>query len=212
MADEKFSITTPLDNEYDTVTYANGKHKKYYNPNTKRYKIMDNRSYTKLWNNVDYYELAEGDRDIMSALLILLANINYDSAIVRYDKHLKTRVQIRSRKELAELLHLDYSSGWQRQKLAKLFDIGLIFENTTKMNKGKSFHTYYLNPLIGMRNKGISLDCYVHFRELLQYTLTERAIRNLDRHVLESYSVIPKALIEEDYDDGIVVCQTDKED
>ena len=36
-----------------------------------------------------------------------------------------------------------------------------------------------------------------------------RAIKNLDRHVLESYNAIPKALTEEDYMDGIAVCQTD---
>lgn len=212
MSNDKFLVSTPLEDEYDTVTYAEGKHKKYYDPDSKRYRIMDNKAYTKLWNDVDYYALAEGDKDVMSALLILLANINYDSAIVRYDKHHRTRLQIRSRKELAELLHLDYSSGWQRQKLAKLFNIGLIFETTAKIDNSKTFHTYYLNPLIGMRNKGISLDCYVHFRELLQCRLSEKAIKNLDRHVLESYSVIPKALIEEDYTDGIVVCQTDKND
>ena len=209
MDNERFLVSTPLDDECDTVTYAQGKHKKYYDPDSKRYRIMDNKEYTKLWNDVDYYKLAEGDKDIMCALLILLSNINYDSAVVRYDKHFRTRIQIRSRKELAELLHIDYSSGWQRQKLAKLFKIGLIFETTAKLDGGKSFHTYYLNPLIGMRNKGISLDCYVHFRELLQCKLSKRAIKNLDRHVLESYSAIPKALTEEDYMDGIAVCQTD---
>lgn len=212
MSDEKFLISTPLDDECDTVTYAQGKHKKYYDPDSKRYRIMDNKKYTKLWNDVDYYALAEGDKDVMSAILILLANMNYDSAITRYDKHYKIRVQIRSREELAELLHMNYNSGWQRQKLAKLFKIGLIFEATITLNGGKPFHTYYLNPLIGMRNKGISLDCYVHFREFLKDTLSERAIKNLDKHVIESYNVIPKALSEEDYMDGIVVCQTVKTD
>lgn len=118
-------------------------------------------------------------------------------------------IQIRSRKELAELLHLNYENGRTRERIKKLFDIGLVFESTTKINDNRPFHTYYLNPLIGMRNKGISLDCYVHFRELLQCKLSERAIKNLDRHVLESYSTIPKALTEEDYTDGIAVCQTD---
>ena len=43
----------------------------------------------------------------------------------------------------------------------------------------------------------------------LSYHQQQRAIKNLDRHVLESYNAIPKALTEEDYMDGIAVCQTD---
>ena len=196
MDNERFLVSTPLGDECDTVTYAQGKHKKYYDPDSKRYRIMDNRSFAKIWNDVDYYALAEGDKDVMSAILLLLSNINYDSAIIRYDNHLRARIQIRSRKELAELLHIDYSSGWQRQKLSKLFKIGLIFETTAKLDGGKSFHTYYLNPLIGMRNKGISLDCYVHFRDILKHKLSERAIKNLDRHIVDEYATSPNILVD----------------
>ena len=72
---ERFLVSTPLDDECDTVTYAQGKHKKYYDPDSKRYRIMDNRSFAKIWNDVDYYELADGDKDVMSAILLLLSNI-----------------------------------------------------------------------------------------------------------------------------------------
>lgn len=196
MNNERFLVSTPLDDECDTVTYAQGKHKKYYDPDSKRYRIMDNRSFAKIWNDVDYYALAEGDKDVMSAILLLLSNINYDSAIIRYDKHLKARIQIRSRKELAELLHLNYDNGRTRERIKKLFDIGLVFESTTKINDNRPFHTYYLNPLIGMRNKGISLDCYVHFRELLKHKLSERAIKNLDRHIVDEYATSPNILVD----------------
>lgn len=196
MDNERFLVSTPLDDECDTVTYAQGKHKKYYDPDSKRYRIMDNRSFAKIWNDVDYYALAEGDKDVMSAILLLLSNINYDSAIIRYDKHLKARIQIRSRKELAELLHLNYENGRTRERIKKLFDIGLVFESTTKINDNRPFHTYYLNPLIGMRNKGISLDYYVHFRDILKHKLSERAIKNLDRHIVDEYATSPNILVD----------------
>ena len=157
---------------------------------------MDNRSFAKIWNDVDYYALAEGNKDVMSAILLLLSNINYDSAIIRYDKHLRARIQIRSRKELAELLHLNYENGRTRERIKKLFDIGLVFESTTKINDNRPFHTYYLNPLIGMRNKGISLDCYVHFRDILKHKLSERAIKNLDRHIVDEYATSPNILVD----------------
>ena len=196
MDNERFLVSTPLDDECDTVTYAQGKHKKYYDPDSKRYRIMDNRSFAKICNDVDYYALAEGDKDVMSAILLLLSNINYDSAIIRYDKHLRARIQIRSRKELAELLHLNYENGRTRERIKKLFDIGLVFESTTKINDNRPFHTYYLNPLIGMRNKGISLDCYVHFRDILKHKLSERAIKNLDRHIVDEYATSPNILVD----------------
>lgn len=196
MDNERFLVSTPLGDECDTVTYAQGKHKKYYDPDSKRYRIMDNRSFAKIWNDVDYYALAEGDKDVMSAILLLLSNINYDSAIIRYDKHLRARIQIRSRKELAELLHLNYENGRTRERIKKLFDIGLVFESTTKINDNRPFHTYYLNPLIGMRNKGISLDCYVHFRDILKHKLSERAIKNLDRHIVDEYATSPNILVD----------------
>lgn len=196
MDNERFLVSTPLGDACDTVTYAQGKHKKYYDPDSKRYRIMDNRSFAKIWNDVDYYALAEGDKDVMSAILLLLSNINYDSAIIRYDNHLRARIQIRSRKELAELLHLNYDNGRTRERIKKLFDIGLVFESTTKINDNRPFHTYYLNPLIGMRNKGISLDCYVHFRDILKHKLSERAIKNLDRHIVDEYATSPNILVD----------------
>ena len=196
MDNERFLVSTPLGDACDTVTYAQGKHKKYYDPDSKRYRIMDNRSFAKIWNDVDYYALAEGDKDVMSAILLLLSNINYDSAIIRYDNHLRARIQIRSRKELAELLHLNYDNGRTRERIKKLFDIGLVFESTTKINDNRPFHTYYLNPLIGMRNKGISLDCYVHFRDILKHKLSEQAIKNLDRHIVDEYATSPNILVD----------------
>ena len=61
----------------------------------------------------------------------------------------------------------------------------------------------YLNPLIGMCNKGISLDCYVHFRDILKHKLSERAIKNLDRHIVDEYATSPNILV-----DG--ACPTEK--
>ena len=69
MDNERFLVSTPLGDACDTVTYAQGKHKKYYDPDSKRYRIMDNRSFAKIWNDVDYYALADGDKDVMSAIL-----------------------------------------------------------------------------------------------------------------------------------------------
>ncbi len=187
MSDEKFLISTPLDDECDTVTYAQGKHKKYYDPDSKRYRIMDNKGYAKLWIANDLYEIAEGDNNIVAYITYLLSNMNYDSAITRYDKHLKARILIKNREELAEILHLNYSSGRTRGKIKKLIDMDIIFEAKVKINNYPVYYTYYLNPLIGMRNKGISLDCYMHFRHILINNLPKRAIKNLDKHVIEEY-------------------------
>ena len=62
MDNERFLVSTPLGDECDTVTYAQGKHKKYYDPDSKRYRIMDNKAYTKLWNDVDYYKDIKCDK------------------------------------------------------------------------------------------------------------------------------------------------------
>ena len=65
--------------------------------------------------------------------------------------------------------------------------MNIIFEAKVKIKDYPPFNVYYLNPLIGMKNKGISLDCYMFFRDILINTLPKRAIENLDRHVLEIY-------------------------
>lgn len=187
MTDETFEVANPLDDPYDTVTYAKGKHKRYYNPETKRYKVMENKDYTKLWVATDLYKLTNGDNNLVAYIVYLLQNINHDSAITRYDKHLKTRVQIRNREELAEVLHLKYSSGSARGKIKQLIDTNIVFEAKIKLNDYPPFNVYYLNPLIGLKNKGISIDCYMFFRDILKNILPKRTVENLDKHVLEAY-------------------------
>lgn len=187
MSDEIFKIANPLDDPYDTVTYAQGKHKRYYNPETRRYKIMENRDYTKLWVATDLYKLTKGDNNLVAYIVYLLQSINGDSSITRYDKHLKARVQIRNREELAEVLHLKYSSGRTREKIKQLMDMNIVYEAKFKLNDYPPFNVYYLNPLIGLKSKGISIDCYMFFRDILVDTLPKRTIENLDRHVLEVY-------------------------
>ena len=207
MSDEKFLVSTPLEDECDTVTYAQGKHKKYYDPDSKRYRIMDNTSYVKLWSANDLYEFTGGDNNLVAYITYLLTSINYDSAITRYDKHSKARVQIRSREELAEVLHLKYSSGSTRARIKQLIDMRVVFEAKVKINGYPPFNVYYLNPLIGMKNKGISLDCYMYFRDILIEVLPKRAIQNLDRHIKEEYGENDINILT-----NTNACQTDKID
>lgn len=187
MADETWEIATPLNDPYDTTTYGKGKHKRYYNPDTRRYKIMENRDYTKLWIATDLYKLTNGDNNLVAYITYLLQSINCDSSITRYDKHLKARVQIRNREELAEVLHLKYSSGSTRARIKQLIDMNIVFEAKVKLNDYPPFNVYYFNPLIGLKSKGISVDCYMFFRDILVDTLPKRTVENLDRHVLEVY-------------------------
>lgn len=187
MADEKFEVATPLEDEYDTVTYANGKHKKYYNPDTKRYRAMENKSHVKLWIETDLYALTNGDNNLVAYITYLMQSMNYDSAITRYDKHLKARVQVRNREELAEVLHLNYSSGSTRTKIKQLIDMNVVFEAKIQIGEYPPFNVYYLNPLIAIRNRGISVDCYMFFRDVLVDMLPTRTVENLDRHILEEY-------------------------
>lgn len=148
---------------------------------------MENRDYTKLWVATDLYKLTKGDNNLVAYIVYLLQSINGDSSITRYDKHLKARVQIRNREELAEVLHLKYSSGRTREKIKQLMDMNIVYEAKFKLNDYPPFNVYYLNPLIGLKSKGISIDCYMFFRDILVDTLPKRTIENLDRHVLEVY-------------------------
>jgi len=189
-----------MGDKYDTNYYGNGKYKRYYNPDTKRYRIFDNRNYTKIWMEFDYYKYTGGNVYIMSALLILLSNINGDSIVTRKDKHTRKRLAIGSKKELAELLHINYNSGSGREKLKKLFDLNILFEAKITVNKDIKLSRFYLNPLIGMQNQGISLDCYMNFRDVIKPELTARSIENLDNHVIEEYEtfkLIPPDMQEE---------------
>ena len=71
-ADETFKIANPIEDLYDTVTYAKGKHKRYYNPDTRRYKIMENKDYSKLWITTDLYKLTNGDNNLVAYITYLL--------------------------------------------------------------------------------------------------------------------------------------------
>jgi hypothetical protein len=194
MAGDTHKITTVMDDPYNTVWYGNGKFKRYYNPDTKHYRIFDNKSYTKLWTDFDYYKYTEGNVYIMSALLILLSNINGDSIVTRKDKHTRKRLAVNSKKELAELLHINYNSGSGREKLKALFDLNVLFEAKITVNKDLKLSRFYLNPLIGMQNQGVSLDCYMNFRDIIKPELTARAVENLDNHVIEEYDTIKIAV------------------
>ena len=41
-----------------------------------------------------------------------------------------------------------------------------------------------------------TFDCYVHFRDILKHKLSERAIKNLDRHIVDEYATSPNILVD----------------
>jgi len=184
---EQFYFSAQADNNKDTVTYGEGKHKDYWNPETMRYRLWDGRNKSMAWQKFNYLKLMDNKMSDVGRLLLLMQSIDYDNLICIYDKSIRKFRPIRNKEELMQVVNYDINSGQGRTFIKRLFgkDIVkkmIIIPNTEDQDK---IERYFLNPIITMREKGISIMCYKLFREHIIPFIPQRAIENLDKHLLE---------------------------
>lgn len=184
---EQFYFINQIDNEKDTVTYGRGKSKDYWEPDTKRYRLWDGRNKSMTWHKFDYAGLMDNKMGDVGRLLLIMQSIDYDNLICIYDKTIRKFRPIRNKEELINVVNLSPNSSQSRAFVKRLFDKDIvkkmvIVPNTKEQEK---IERYFLNPLITMREKGISIMCYKLFREHIIPFIPQRAIENLDKHLLE---------------------------
>jgi hypothetical protein len=168
----------------DTITLWNGVELKYYDNETQRYKLWIGRHSTRVWSDMDYLnDWCGGDRNLFTNLMILMTNADIDNVIVR--KHGRKHLPVCNEEQLRELLGIKRSSWFKVKKFITKKKI-LIF---AELKLGdETYYRYYINPLLTLGSKGLSLSCYKLFREYLLPHITDNARDNLDRHLSEEYS------------------------
>lgn len=169
---------------YDAIFTWDGKRISYYDPVRKQYRHWSRRGCSKLWKNIDYFhDICKGNKIYLANLTILMNNVDMDNAVC-YRKG-ELLLPINSESQLMELLEIKKRT-WVEFK--KFLNDNHVLIGTDIKTDSMTYHRFYVNPLYTM-GYGISIHCYRLFREYLIPHLTDRAIKNLDKHLLEEYSI-----------------------
>lgn len=184
---QQFNYSMPIDDDRDTVVYGKEKHKHYWKPETKHYRLFEGRSKSMIWHKFNYKALMDGKMADIGRLLLIMQQVDADNMICTYDKKIRKIRPIRNKEELTLVAGYEAVNGRSREFLKRLFSKDIVKKLIVIPNtqEQKKIERYFLNPLITMQDKGISLMCYKLFREQLVPVIGERAVANLDKHLLE---------------------------
>ena len=172
-------VTYVQDNPRDAVRYAN--QTDYWDPDQKSYYIFGQRKCSTLWHSVDYRSLMGTYAD-MGKLMELMAHADKDNLIYMIDRHTHERRAVTNWTDIRELLDLAQGPAWRRF-VKKLKDLAIVREIIIKgVNGSPDYKHYYVNPLITMGSRKISLQCYKLFQPELDKVLPARAVADLQRH------------------------------
>jgi hypothetical protein len=175
--------------DYDSVRYGQHKIKKYWNPKTKTYRVFDAKTRSAIWRDVDYEQMMDGKWQDMGRLLKLMQSCDRDNMLCVIDSNRHNKlVPINSEQQLMIVLDLKKRSWLDFKK--KLDKADILKYITIKNADGTTYMRYYINPLVTMRDKGISIQCYKLFKESLDNVLSPKAIEDLNKHLLEENGII----------------------
>lgn len=177
MVAEKFNLVVEAQDQYDTVTYNSGKIKRYFNPNTDTYRVWEGKTKV-LWQDIDYHALMDNVNADVGKLVLLLRYLHNKNYLIT-----KQKTPVFNNKQIAELLNSNISNSSTRIFIKKLYDKQIIRkDNITKR--------IYINPVVSMKTCWLDINCYRIFRDEMLPVLTPRQIKNLDKHVLESFGTL----------------------
>ncbi|BAL85183.1 hypothetical protein SELR_pSRC500090 (plasmid) [Selenomonas ruminantium subsp. lactilytica TAM6421] len=152
----------------------------YWDEKKGKYAIWLNRGAQRLWADVDYIELMDNNLLDCGRLLAIMHAINKDNMLTKWDKKTRHNVPLASTAELMELVQIGnrgtFRKFWDRIEKK---DIVKEIKIPSLTEKGKSYSRYYVNPLLTLADKGITIANYLLFKESLDPFLTTLAKENL---------------------------------
>ena len=146
--------------------------------NGERYIINSRTAFIKVYrpsdsnNCPDLADVIEDDADFGRMMRIVLRGIDDKNMIIYKDKHTRKGMPA-NRDLLYEMTGLSESRA--RKFIKKMNDLGVIKE--WKCVKTSRF---YVNPIYTMAERGITLDLYKLFREVISPYLTTQAVDDMD--------------------------------
>lgn len=170
----------------DEIVLADGTKFTSWNEDTKTYKLWVRRKSSRVWLDTNYLDdWCDGNESLFAKLMILVSHTDVDNIIVkRSGSHY---IPISKEDELMELLRVKRSKWFEVKKFLNKKKILVYGE--LKLGD-EIYRRYYINPLITLHSKGLSLTCYKLFREYLLQYLTERAQYLLDAHLTEHFTTV----------------------
>ena len=167
-----------VEQEFGKVTFL--KKVQYWNPETRRYTIWSKRNAVRFWGDVDYYNLFDGNIKDIGRIFLLINSIDYDNFVCKLDTNLHQQTRISSNEQLMEIVGIS-NRGVFRDFFDKLVEkniIAEIYENEGG-DKNKKCKRFVINPLFGMRAKGITPEVFKLFHKSISPHISSIAQKNL---------------------------------
>lgn len=166
---------------HNQAHYVNPQTKKAvrkYNEETEIYKLWMTRRHVKMFDTVDVFnDIAQGNKTLYANIMLLVQHTGAANLIVIRKRN--RFYPANNEKALMEILGVKKST-WNKLR-PQLFEGALpILCTTTLEIDNKTYLRYFLNPLIGIYYKGISIVCYMLFRDYLKDFLSTQDFNELE--------------------------------
>lgn len=173
-----------------------------YNPETEIYKLWMTRRHVKLFDTVDIFnDIAKGNKMLYANIMLLISHTS-TANLITIKKNGRT-FPISDEHGLMNILKVK-KSKWAELKPV-LFEGTCPILGITKHTLGdKTYTRYFLNPLLTVYYKGISIVCYLLFREYLNDFLSESDFKELE-YWANAY------IAKEEYELKTEICKYEKE-
>lgn len=150
-----------------------------YNQETGIYKLWRTRRHLMLYDTLDIFKDFAKEKKTLYANIMLLVRCTDSANMITIRKKGRS-YPANSEKALMEIMHIKSDRSWDRVKQV-LFDkkYPVLCKGTFEIGEQKCIR-YFMNPLITIYYKGISIFCYRLFREYLKDFLSERDYATLE--------------------------------
>lgn len=149
-----------------------------YNEETGIYKLWRTRRHNMMFDTVDVFnDIAKGNKMLYANIMLLIAHTG-TANLITIKKNGKL-FPVNNEQGLMNILNVK-ERKWRDLK-PTLFEGDLPILGITKHTLGnKTYTRYFLNPLLTVYYKGISIVCYLLFREYLKDFLSESDFKELE--------------------------------
>ena len=165
----------------EAYTQINGVAIPKYNRNTQRYKLWNTTRHVMLFDKVDIYtDIAKENKNIYANIMLLISHTDITNMLMirqgnRY-------YPVTTEEGIMSILRIK-KTAWYKLKPFLFNKILPVLIKSTLSAGDKEYYTYYINPLLSVDYRGISIPCYRIFREYLKDYLC-----SADYYTLEKWS------------------------
>lgn len=174
-----------LDDTLEAYTVVEGPEGKRaipkFNRKTQTFKFWNSRRHKMMFELIDIYrDIAKGNKIVYANIMLLLAHTDKTNLLTKQEN--SRHYAIQDEESIMDLLKIK-KSAWYKLKPIIFNKILPVLAKCKIQTDNGIYTNYYVNPLLTADYMGISIPCYLVFRNCLKPYLCDRDYYTLEKHL-----------------------------